>query len=373
LIFKKNRDGEMRSQPVYQISGDKSIAVSVPLGETTATTYKPVKSGITKQWTSALAKDLGMSGDVRETRDAFYTSDADAQNYYFEVRKDTSMISFQKFNARSGMPQLKTQSVASVDAFLRKNNLLPPGIPEPQVVNNFGESISKTGERQVVWKTNVISYPQIIDGLPVFNAQFVVEVDSENNIIGLFRNWREYIPDETISLKSPDEAFDEFKISQIRGNGREKDKISKVTDMSLGYIMNNKEQVLVPMYLIEGVGQLSNSPESVSIEAKKKKIMNEVSPTQTPDIKNTNDTPMKVSTTAIETKISLNETISIDSSKKDQISNQNNEYINDSGNAVNLSVIIPLQNSTNVVNFSVKNDTISGINIANDTEVENDD
>jgi PKD repeat protein len=277
LIFKKNRESNTSKESMSIVEGTYSVQTSVPVTNNSVFTYVPVKPEYSKDWVISLAKSLGMSGDIRETDDAFYAGETDAQQYYFEVRKDTSAISFQKFNGRSGLPQSESESITAVNAFLRKNDLLLPDMPEPEVLNNVGESISPYGERHVDWKTNVITYPQMIDGLPVFNAQFTVEVDSDNSIIGLWRNWRDYQHSQEITLKSPETVFNEFK-SRHDSDKKGEAEQTRVTEISLGYVMQpspDDEGTLQPVYLIEGNDQVGIAKESfdpVTINAKKKVI-----------------------------------------------------------------------------------------------------
>jgi hypothetical protein len=215
-----------------------------------------------------------MSGNIRETEDAFYAGDSDSQQYYFEVRKDTSTIAFQKYNGRSGLPQPEASSIAAVDSFLRKNSLLPSDTPKPEVLNNFAESIAPSGERHIDWKTNVVTYPQMIDRLPVFNAQFTIEVDSENRVIGLWRNWQDYQPYQEITVKSPEMAFTEFK-GRHDSDKKIKTEKTKVTDVSLGYVMQpsaDGKRSLEPVYIFEGDDQIGNTKESfepITVDAKK--------------------------------------------------------------------------------------------------------
>lgn len=101
--------------------------------------------------------------------------------------------------------------------------------------------------------------------MPSFN----VEVDSDGNITGLTRNWQEYLPYKEISMKSPEDAFNEF---QVRGRQSLKGIPEKVnvTSVSLGYQMSQSGEYLQPVYILEGYNQRGNSTESfepVVIEA----------------------------------------------------------------------------------------------------------
>ncbi|OPX63225.1 MAG: PKD domain protein [Methanoregula sp. PtaB.Bin085] len=264
LIFNKTEGIYATTRSLTMIEDSYSVDAKVPVTSDIVAIYKSVRPEYTKESVSSLAMNLGMSGNIRETPNAFYAGDTDTDQYYFVVQKDTGMISFQKFNARSGMPQPDRKSIEAVNRFLQDNNLLPLNSLEPAVVNNVGESISSTGERQISWKTNVISYPQMIDGLPVYNAQFTVEVDSENNIIGLFRNWREYQPYETVILKSPEQAFGELKSHQPQGKKAVKPDNVKVTGISLGYSLQastDGEEYLQPLYILKGNHRHGTSEE----------------------------------------------------------------------------------------------------------------
>jgi len=134
---------------------------------------------------------------------------------------------------------------------------------EPRVVNNTGVSFTRSGERISESKTNVVIYPQLINGLPVFNAQLNVEVDSDGNIIGLFKNWREYTAYKEISLKSPEDAFNEFRTRGLENKEGIPEKVY-VTNVSIGYRMQQSGDMgeyLQPVYIFEGYTQLDDSIE----------------------------------------------------------------------------------------------------------------
>jgi hypothetical protein len=254
-----------------------SIAASVPVTKETAVIYKPVKSEYSKEQASSLAKSLGMSGDIRETDDAFYTSDNDAEQFLFSVQKNSSMIIFRNNTPRSGTVQTiqsDAQVISATNTFLRKINLMPSGELEPRGVNNSIVTYTRSGTVANERKVYAVIYPRSIDGLPVFNAQFNVEVDSESNVIGLFKNWRDYEPAGKITLKSSEEAFSEFKTHPPKSKIIVPEKV-RVTGVSLGYTMQTSadgEEYLQPVYIFEGNNQRGNLVEPfepVIINAKK--------------------------------------------------------------------------------------------------------
>jgi hypothetical protein len=263
-VFPEYEPGTLNSRTLNLAVDNYSLETSVPVASGNAFIYTPVKSEYNKEWVSSLAKSLGMSGNILETDDIFYADDIDAKQFYFVVQKNTSMISFQKLNRNSDIVQSETRSQSAADTFLRNYNLMPSEYLETTVANNSAVRISRTGKNQVISKTNVIWYPQRINGLPVFGARSMVEVDSEGNIITLFKNWREYEPYKEMSLKSPEDAFKEFRIRQSGSNLGIPEKVN-ITRVSLGYQIQksgNLAEYLEPVYIFEGYCQNGDIQES---------------------------------------------------------------------------------------------------------------
>lgn len=262
LVFPKSTMNSVYTLPLNLTINKYSYVASVPISNNKTYLYTPVKPVYTKEWVSILAKNLGMSGDIRETKEAFYAGDNDTEQFLFVVQKNSSMILFWKYNTKSLAIQSDAQAITQANTFLQKNNLLPSDNLEPRVVNNTAVIFTRSGDRISEWKTNVVIYPQLINGLPVFNAQFNVEVDSNGNIIGFTRNWWEYSPYKEITLKSLEDAFSEF---QTRSNQSLKGIPEKVnvTKVSLGYHMNQSgvSEYLEPVYIFEGYIQRRNSTE----------------------------------------------------------------------------------------------------------------
>jgi hypothetical protein len=268
LVFRQT-DGSKKGDSDYRLmdlsSGRYTLTALMPAGKTIMV-YTPVKPEYTKEWVNSLAKSLGMSGDVLESEKAYFANSADAENNYFVVRKDAPVISFQKFNGRSGFPLSDDKSVSAVNVFLKENGLMSDDMLEPGIAFNGGESLTKSGERTVDWRTAVVTYSRQLNGLPVWNSQKMVELDSKGNVIGYFQNWREYEPYKEFELKSPEKAFEEFqKKLDLTGKGSP-DKIV-VTNVLLGYYSQPAvatEKYLQPIYVFEGYLQYGDSTEPIT-------------------------------------------------------------------------------------------------------------
>ena len=254
-----------------------SLPAVVAITREKAMIYKPIKTGYTKEWASSLAKSFGMSGNISETEDVFYADGNDANQFYFVIQKNTSMISFQKLNQISDIVQSESRSRSAAKTFLQNNHLMPSEYWETNVANNTVVSISSKGERQVISKTNVLWYLQQINGLPVFGARSMVEIDSDGNIVGFFKNWRDYEPYQEITLKSPEDAVLEFRVHQFQDIKGTPEKVN-VTHISLGYQIQQSEDMgeyLEPVYIFEGNADLGDSIvpfEPVKISANKEVV-----------------------------------------------------------------------------------------------------
>jgi hypothetical protein len=246
-------------------NGKYSISGSVPAKET-ITIYSSKKPEYTGYWVNSLVKKLGMSGKAVETADAFYADGSDAVDHYFVAQKDAPVISFQKFNTRTDFPQSRDESVSAATTFLIENGLMSTEALGPEVSYNSGESISKSGERTVDWRTAVVTYSRELDGMPVWNSQKMIELDSHGNVIGYFQNWRDYEPYKKVKLKSPETAFDEFKKIKVLSERDKTDKIV-VNHIQLGYYSQPAvatENYLQPVYVFEGYHQYGDLIEPFS-------------------------------------------------------------------------------------------------------------
>ena len=212
LVFHQTgseKTGNFKSRTLDPNAGKYTLEASVP-DEDTIMVYSSKKPEYTKEWVDRLAKNLGMSGKSSETEFAFFSNNADKDDNFFVVQKDATIISFQKFDARSGFPLSEDESVSVANRFLTENGLMSDQELEPRVIYNSGEILTKSGERKIDWRTAVVTYSRELDGLPVWNSQKMIELDSKGNVIGYFQNWRDYEPYKEVKLKSPENAFAEF-------------------------------------------------------------------------------------------------------------------------------------------------------------------
>ena len=236
-----------------------SLDASVPVASDKIMIYVPVKSEFTKEGVISLAKNLGMDGDIRDTEDAFYANGTDAEQYLLIIQKNSSSIIFRKKNNKLSIAQSESQSIIYAKEFLQKNNMVSSNNLKPRVVNNRGIIFASSGESIGEWKTNVVIYHQVINGLPVMNARYQIEVDSDGNIVGFIKNWHEYKPFKEVSLKSPEDAFNEFRNRPLE-KVQEIPETVNITSVALVYQMNQSGDIeyLEPVYIFEGFNKHDN-------------------------------------------------------------------------------------------------------------------
>lgn len=245
-------------------SGRKTINESVPDASEKIMIYRSVKPGYTREWVRTLAKKLGMSGEIVETPEAYFASEQDQKDNIFIVHKDKKVIVFSKRNSASSGDMTDDNAISVVKQFLNDADLMPPDALEPSVAYNTGEGLSSSGEITKGWKQIVVSFPREINGMMVWNSQLMVTVDAEGNIVDLFLNWRDYEPYKELSLKTPEQVFEEFQSQPpgISETSLEKINVNDVALVYAGPSAASIDEELKPIYVFEGTIQREGNNES---------------------------------------------------------------------------------------------------------------
>lgn len=213
--------------------------------------YKIENKDLSRENMTLLARSLGITGEIIANDEIVSSKENGIGDNLFIVRKNPSTIFFRNTTDRKGIPDNENDSIMVADSFLEKNDLQDQVSTHPRVVSNFGKLYSSSGTFIKEWRTNVIVYSRLIDGLPSIDDQLNVEVDSEGNVVGFIKNWRDLKPFREVQLKSPEQAFLEF--SKENSSREKSEKISR-SNMTLGYhtIIVNDEEYLVPYYIFKG-------------------------------------------------------------------------------------------------------------------------
>jgi len=224
-------------------------------------TYTSEEPGYTTEWVSSLAKKFGMSGQIRESKEAYFADETEEDDYIFVVHRDDKIIVFENYHGQSGDPPSPEDATKSVKEFLENTSLMFPDATEAGIDYNTGGSISSSGEYVQNFRQIVVIFSRELNGLEVWDSEILADVDSQGNVVGLFISWRDYKPYKEVSLKTPEQAFEEFLKEFARVHG-EKTEIVIVTDVLLGYSslpISGTQRYLQPTYVFEGSVQRGSS------------------------------------------------------------------------------------------------------------------
>ncbi|MDI6720661.1 MAG: hypothetical protein QMD46_13740 [Methanomicrobiales archaeon] len=244
-------------QSLNVTEGIYSINVSFPAVPDKITVYVFERPDYTTEWVRSLAKKLGMSGEIRESNEAYYANETEEDDFYFVVQKDDKIIAFKNYHQQSGVPFSAEKATESVHGFLECTGLMFPDATEANIGYNIGESISPSGEPVQTWKQTVVTFSRELDGLTVLGSEIIADVDSRGNIVGLYLHWQDYKPYKEVSVKSPEQAFAEYLNYQkeslyIEGTPMKPEKVV-VTNVLLLY--RSTGNYLEPTYVFQGYGQ----------------------------------------------------------------------------------------------------------------------
>jgi hypothetical protein len=224
--------------------------------------YKAVTPAYDKEQIILLARNLGLSGDIRESPEAFFAADNDTENYYFFTNKNSSINIYMQLHPRQGTKHV--ESVPELNAFLHNVGLLSSKNAEPRVINEPVMVFTRSGALVSSRIRKVYAYPQMIDGLRVLGSQFNVEVDSDGTLTRIFRNWQDFTPDKEIPLISPEEALDKYR-SKLQSGPTDKIVSSNMTDVTLCYQLTQSAgaEYLEPVYVFRESRPEGNGTESI--------------------------------------------------------------------------------------------------------------
>lgn len=247
----------MKNQFLNLTEGIYSINTTVPIISGKIMTYSIERPNYTREQVSSLATNLGMSGEIRETKEAYIGNASDDGKYMFAVMKEANRISFQDFNGAPSNDLTSDEAISAVKRILGNASLFPADTTEPSVTYIMGECKLESGEMSKNCKKMVLSYPRNQNGLPVWGSTLMVTVGYQEKIIDMLMNWPDYHQYKEVSVKSPEQAFKEFQTKDLVFMGTDgsiKPEKVIVTEVSFGY-SNGRGEYLQPTYLFRGYGQ----------------------------------------------------------------------------------------------------------------------
>ena len=161
------------------------------------------------------------------------------------------------------MKQLHAEFEPELNAFLHNIGILFTENVEPRVTDEPIMVFTRSGTLVSSRIRKVYAYPQMIDGLPVLDSQFNVEVDSDGTLTRIFRNWQDFTPDKEIPLISPEEALDKYR-TKLQNGPTDKIERANMTDVTLCYQLNQSagSGYLEPVFVFRESRPGGNGPDS---------------------------------------------------------------------------------------------------------------
>jgi hypothetical protein len=250
----------MNTRILNATNGTYSINATVPLMTGNIMTYTVENPNYSHEWVSSLAKNLGMSGDVRENEFGFYSNISDKEKFSFVLGKNTSQLVFMSHGEETSSGNLtEIEAITAVKKILKNSGLMSDA-GEPRVVYNTASTFNVSGGTIRSSKQIVLVFSRRINGLPEWGSTSMITVGSRGNIVTMVMVWPDYQPYKTVPLIPPEQAFGEFQAIKLDFSDvypeLKPDKVV-VTNVSLGYSTNDRKYFR-PVYLFGGYGQEGN-------------------------------------------------------------------------------------------------------------------
>ncbi|MCK9278585.1 MAG: calcium-dependent protein kinase [Methanoculleus sp.] len=154
-------------------------------------------------------------------------------------------------------------------AFLEKTGMQSPDARVVKTEVNQKQEVWEAGatEPKVSYDiTKAVRFGRSLDGLPVYGDEFAVILGDGGKVVGLVKTWREVEPDGNISLRSPEEAYEDLRAARtVRPHtGQEYDQIT-IENVSIGYWMEPRgfvQDLVRPVYAFSGTALRDGVEES---------------------------------------------------------------------------------------------------------------
>jgi len=154
-------------------------------------------------------------------------------------------------------------------AFLEKTGMQSPDARVVKTEVNQKQEVWEAGatEPKVSYDiTKAVRFGRSLDGLPVYGDEFAVILGDGGKVVGLVKTWREVEPDGNISLRSPEEAYEDLRAARtVRPRtGQEYDHIT-IEHVAIGYWMEPRgfvQDLVRPVYAFSGTALRDGVEES---------------------------------------------------------------------------------------------------------------
>jgi hypothetical protein len=250
------------------VSNSTKYAVSLPgsLGDTSYLTfetktsfpdfpdqfqvYKTIKPEVTKDYVADVASIFGLTGEIEQGEYEFYVQ---VGTRSVEVYKASGAIVYSyAYTYPTVQPNLPSPEDAEAIAtgIVSRLGLVPEGIKASY--QGYGEIGMWPGSQ-------LIGFKRILNGLYFAGsgAKYEVRVGDNGEITRVFLNPVNYVPEEMVALKSPEQAFEDMKNTRCYMVSSLAQKVT-IEDVSLVYWLDSVmtgQDYIVPVYCFTGTCQ----------------------------------------------------------------------------------------------------------------------
>ncbi|HOB43803.1 MAG TPA: calcium-dependent protein kinase [Bacillota bacterium] len=247
-----------------------SLAAEFPEVQGSYTLYRVVPVTVTEEQVREVAERFGLSGEpkaVSEVTGEFLLVDASKEpEEHMSVYAHSGGVAYHILDKEfptevTEQPDLPSDAEAEkiALAFLEKTGMKSPDARVVKTEVNQKQEVWEAGatEPKVSYDiTKAVRFGRLLDGLPVYGDEFAAILGDGGEVVGLVKTWREVTPDGNVSLRSPEEAYEDLRAARtVRPHtGQEYDRIT-IEHIAIGYWMEPRgfvQDLVRPVYAFSG-------------------------------------------------------------------------------------------------------------------------
>lgn len=257
-----------------------SLNAEFPEVRDSYTLYRVVPAAITEERVREVAERFGLSGEpgaMNKKTGEFLLIDASKDpEEQVSVYAHSGAVAYHIPDLElptevTRQPDLPTDAEAEkiAVAFLERTGMQSPDARVVEVGVNQKQEVWTAGgsEPGVSYDvTKAVRFGRSLDGLQVYGDEFAAILGDGGEVVGLVKTWREVEPDGNISLRSPEEAYEDLRAARtVRPHtGQEYDRIT-IEHVAIGYWMEPRgfvQDLVRPVYAFSGTALRDGVEES---------------------------------------------------------------------------------------------------------------
>ncbi|WP_292731480.1 calcium-dependent protein kinase [Methanoculleus sp.] len=256
-----------------------SLAAELPQVKESYLVYRVNPIQITEEQVKEIASRFDLSGTPRvsnkDTGEVLVVDTSKQPEEQISVYAHSGAVVYhildKEFpNEVTQQPKLPSDTEAEKIAleFLKKTQMESPDAQIVSVGVNQKQEVWEAGatEPKVSYDvTKAVRFGRTLDGLPVYGDEFAVILADGGEAVGLVKTWREVVPDGSVSIKSPEQAYaDLIAAKTVRPSVAAEFDCIVIEEVSLGYWTEPRsvmQEAVWPIYVFSGTATHNNIEE----------------------------------------------------------------------------------------------------------------